>query len=111
MSTESQINSLVQTDKEITDNLKKIIENKQNENPQDPEPVNPKDYIDKTILFEIKFSGTNDLPHISEGIIRKVSNNGFLKIDEITYNAGRSSVNTRWHNPHNVYILDVLSDE
>lgn len=73
--------------------------------PIQPDPVDPNDYLNKTILYQIV-----NTPYINRGIIRRISKHGLLEIEEIIIQNGNKITNTTWHLPQNVYIMDVLDE-
>ena len=76
-----------------------------NETP--PTPVDPHDFINKVILFQVV-----NTYGIYKGVIREVSKNGFLKIEEIIEKkAGLNNYAINWYNPRDIFILDTLSDK
>ena len=110
MNIETRMDGLMKEDQKIIDQMKEIDKNKIPESEiEEPEPVNPKDYIDKIILFELRAGPMNRPMYVSIGVIKTVSPNGFLEIEEWTPGAVKIK-HKHLCRPEEVYILDVLDE-
>jgi hypothetical protein len=70
-----------------------------------PEPVDPRTYLNKTILF-----GGSMGMNVSKGVLKKISKNGFILIEEKFVQNGQTLTTEQWHKPQDLYIFDELDE-